>query len=232
MRPRHMELEACRCAGPEAVLGSSRSPRGAGPRVRRARRHPRRGVLRRARQHADGHDFASQAVESGAVALVVERAVDPRCRSSSCRRPAPRWRPPRTRSSASRPRARGRRGDRHERKTTTAYLLDSVLRGRRSTAGPAGHDREPSAGRAAVVRTTPESVDLQRTFREMLDAGNRSCALEASSHDRAPPARRRAVRRARLHEPWPRPPRLPRDDRGLLRREAPAVPAPRRPRPR
>jgi UDP-N-acetylmuramoyl-L-alanyl-D-glutamate--2,6-diaminopimelate ligase len=33
-----------------------------------------------------------------------------------------------------------------------------------------------------VKHTTPESVDLQRTFREMADAGDRSCALEASSH--------------------------------------------------
>jgi UDP-N-acetylmuramoyl-L-alanyl-D-glutamate--2,6-diaminopimelate ligase len=33
-----------------------------------------------------------------------------------------------------------------------------------------------------VMRTTPEAIDLQRTFREMLDAGDRSCAMEASSH--------------------------------------------------
>jgi UDP-N-acetylmuramoyl-L-alanyl-D-glutamate--2,6-diaminopimelate ligase len=32
------------------------------------------------------------------------------------------------------------------------------------------------------VRTTPEAIDLQRIFREMLDAGDRSCAMEASSH--------------------------------------------------
>jgi UDP-N-acetylmuramoyl-L-alanyl-D-glutamate--2,6-diaminopimelate ligase len=32
------------------------------------------------------------------------------------------------------------------------------------------------------VRTTPEAIDLQRTFREMLDGGDRSCAMEASSH--------------------------------------------------
>ena len=32
------------------------------------------------------------------------------------------------------------------------------------------------------MRTTPEAIDLQRTFREMLDAGDRSCAMEASSH--------------------------------------------------
>ncbi len=32
------------------------------------------------------------------------------------------------------------------------------------------------------MRTTPEAIDLQRVFREMLDAGDRSCAMEASSH--------------------------------------------------
>ena len=32
------------------------------------------------------------------------------------------------------------------------------------------------------MRTTPEAIDLQRLFREMLDAGDRSCAMEASSH--------------------------------------------------
>jgi UDP-N-acetylmuramoyl-L-alanyl-D-glutamate--2,6-diaminopimelate ligase len=36
--------------------------------------------------------------------------------------------------------------------------------------------------RRGVVRTTPEAIDLQRVFREMLDAGDRSCAMEASSH--------------------------------------------------
>ena len=36
-----------------------------------------------------------------------------------------------------------------------------------------------------VVRTTPEAIDLQRTFREMLDAGNRSVAL--SRRLRTPP---------------------------------------------
>jgi UDP-N-acetylmuramoyl-L-alanyl-D-glutamate--2,6-diaminopimelate ligase len=33
-----------------------------------------------------------------------------------------------------------------------------------------------------VVRTTPESIDLQRTFRRMLDAGDEACAMEVSSH--------------------------------------------------
>ena len=33
-----------------------------------------------------------------------------------------------------------------------------------------------------VERTTPEAIDLQRTFREMLDAGDVACAMEVSSH--------------------------------------------------
>ena len=32
------------------------------------------------------------------------------------------------------------------------------------------------------MRTTPESIDLQRTFREMLEAGDRSAVMEATSH--------------------------------------------------
>ena len=34
----------------------------------------------------------------------------------------------------------------------------------------------------AVKHTTPESIDLQALFRRMLDAGDRSCAMEVSSH--------------------------------------------------
>ena len=33
-----------------------------------------------------------------------------------------------------------------------------------------------------TVRTTPEAIDLQRTFREMLDGGDTACAMEISSH--------------------------------------------------
>ena len=32
------------------------------------------------------------------------------------------------------------------------------------------------------MRTTPEAIDLQATFRAMLDAGDRACAMEVSSH--------------------------------------------------
>jgi UDP-N-acetylmuramoyl-L-alanyl-D-glutamate--2,6-diaminopimelate ligase len=33
-----------------------------------------------------------------------------------------------------------------------------------------------------VVRTTPEAIDLQRTFRAMLDQGDEACVMEVSSH--------------------------------------------------
>src|ERR687890_189787 len=48
-----------------------------------------------------------------------------------------------------------------------------------------GHDFAPDAierGAAAVVRTTPEAIDLQRTFAAMLEAGDEACAMEISSH--------------------------------------------------
>jgi UDP-N-acetylmuramoyl-L-alanyl-D-glutamate--2,6-diaminopimelate ligase len=34
----------------------------------------------------------------------------------------------------------------------------------------------------AVERTTPEAIELQATFRRMLEAGDRACAMEVSSH--------------------------------------------------
>ena len=33
-----------------------------------------------------------------------------------------------------------------------------------------------------VERTTPEAIDLQATFRRMLEGGDRACAMEVSSH--------------------------------------------------
>ena len=68
-------------------------------------------------------------------------------------------------------------------KTTTAHLLHAVLAaaGRRPGLIGTVETRVGDETRPAV-RTTPEAIDLQRTFREMLDAGNLSCAMEATSH--------------------------------------------------
>jgi UDP-N-acetylmuramoyl-L-alanyl-D-glutamate--2,6-diaminopimelate ligase len=68
-------------------------------------------------------------------------------------------------------------------KTTTAFLLYSILAAAGRRPGLLGTVEMRVGGeRRAVTRTTPEAIDLQRTFRELLDAGDRSCAMEASSH--------------------------------------------------
>jgi UDP-N-acetylmuramoyl-L-alanyl-D-glutamate--2,6-diaminopimelate ligase len=68
-------------------------------------------------------------------------------------------------------------------KTTTTYLLRSILeadgRRRASSARSSGSSAAP---RATAPHTTPEAIDLQRLFREMLDAGDEAAAIEASSH--------------------------------------------------
>ena len=133
---------------------------------------------------ADGHDFAPEAVERGAVALVVERplaldvpqlvVVDARAAMAVV---ADEFfgRPTEELQVAG---VTGTSG-----KTTTAFLLYAILAAAGRRPGLLGTVEARVGGeRRGVVRTTPEAIDLQRIFREMLDAGDRSCAMEASSH--------------------------------------------------
>ena len=133
---------------------------------------------------ADGHDFAGEAVTRGAVALVVERPLalpvpqlvvgDSRA-SMAAAADAFFGEPTRELQLAG---VTGTNG-----KTTTAFLLYAILAAGGRRPGLLGTIENRVGGeRRAVVRTTPEAIDLQRTFREMLDAGDRSCAMEASSH--------------------------------------------------
>jgi len=133
---------------------------------------------------ADGHDFASEAVERGAAALVVERPLAlavPQLVVSDARvsmaAAADKFfgRPTQDLAVAG---VTGTSG-----KTTTAFLLYAILAAAGRRPGLLGTIEARVGGeRRGVVRTTPEAIDLQRTFREMLDAGDRSCAMEASSH--------------------------------------------------
>ncbi len=133
---------------------------------------------------ADGHDFAAEAVERGAVALVVERPLPlpvPQLVVSAARAAMA----PAAVAFFEDPTAElevaavtGTSG-----KTTTSFLLFAVLAAGGRRPGLLGTIEARVGGeRRAVVRTTPEAIDLQRTFREMLDVGDRSCAMEASSH--------------------------------------------------
>ncbi len=134
--------------------------------------------------HADGHDFAAEAVANGAVALVVERPVElgvPQVVVADARRAmgiaAAEFfaRPTEELQVAG---VTGTNG-----KTTTAFLLYSILAAAGRRPGLLGTIESRVGGeRRAALRTTPEAIDLQRSFREMLDGGDRSCAMEATSH--------------------------------------------------
>jgi UDP-N-acetylmuramoyl-L-alanyl-D-glutamate--2,6-diaminopimelate ligase len=133
---------------------------------------------------SDGHDHAPQAVANGAVALVVERPLGLGVPEVSVASARAAMAPIAARffgDPTSQLRVVGVTGTNG--KTTTAYLLRALLEAAgeqcallgtvKSVVG--GHDRP-------VTRTTPEAVDLQRDFREMLDGGDRACAMEVSSH--------------------------------------------------
>jgi UDP-N-acetylmuramoyl-L-alanyl-D-glutamate--2,6-diaminopimelate ligase len=135
-------------------------------------------------QRADGHDFAREAVSNGAAALVVERLLDldvPQVLVADSRiamAPAADLffgRPTHDLEIAA---VTGTSG-----KTTTSFLLFAILAAAGRRPGLIGTIEARVGGeRRGVERTTPEAIDLQRLFREMLDVGDRSCAMEASSH--------------------------------------------------
>jgi UDP-N-acetylmuramoyl-L-alanyl-D-glutamate--2,6-diaminopimelate ligase len=135
-------------------------------------------------ERADGHDFAAEAVERGAVALVVERPLElsvPQLVVTSARSAMPIAadeffeRPTEELLLAG---VTGTTG-----KTTTSFLLFSIFEAAGMRPGLIGTIESRVGGEARpAVRTTPEAIDLQRTFRAMLDAGDRSCVLEATSH--------------------------------------------------
>jgi UDP-N-acetylmuramoyl-L-alanyl-D-glutamate--2,6-diaminopimelate ligase len=68
-------------------------------------------------------------------------------------------------------------------KTTTAYLVRALLEACGMRCGLLGTVTAIVAGQErTVARTTPEAVDLQRDFAEMLQGGDGACAMEVSSH--------------------------------------------------
>jgi UDP-N-acetylmuramoyl-L-alanyl-D-glutamate--2,6-diaminopimelate ligase len=132
---------------------------------------------------ADGHDFAAQALERGAAALVVERPLElaatqlvvPSARAAMPRAAVQFFDDPTARLPVAA--ITGTNG-----KTTTAYLLWSILAAAGEQPGLLTNvERRVGAEVREVGLNTPESIDLQRLFREMLDEGNRACVMEATS---------------------------------------------------
>ena len=136
---------------------------------------------------ADGRQFAGDALGRGAVAVASEsEARDPLW--------AARWIQVEHGRQALALAARNYYGKPDERlgltgitgtngKTTTAYLIDSVLRAAGHITALVGTIEYRLAGRVLpAVNTTPESLDLVRLFWELERAGGTHATLEASSH--------------------------------------------------
>ncbi|MGA9625747.1 MAG: UDP-N-acetylmuramoyl-L-alanyl-D-glutamate--2,6-diaminopimelate ligase [Bryobacteraceae bacterium] len=134
---------------------------------------------------ADGRQFAGDALARGAVAVVSE---------SGCPPGPGRWIQVEHGRQALALAARNYYGKPDERlgltgitgtngKTTTAYLIDSVLRASGHTTALVGTIEYHLAGRVLpAVNTTPESLDLVRLFAELERAGGTHATLEVSSH--------------------------------------------------
>jgi UDP-N-acetylmuramoyl-L-alanyl-D-glutamate--2,6-diaminopimelate ligase len=136
-------------------------------------------------ERVDGHDHAAAALERGATALVVERDLPgfdaPQVLVADAR-------------AAMAPAAARFNGDPTDElrvvgvtgtngKTTTAFLLREVLESTAVQCGLLGTVKQVvGAVEEEVERTTPEAIDLQATFRRMLEGGDRACAMEVSSH--------------------------------------------------
>jgi UDP-N-acetylmuramoyl-L-alanyl-D-glutamate--2,6-diaminopimelate ligase len=133
---------------------------------------------------SDGHDFAPEAVERGAAALVCERplgldvpeVVVPDVRTEMGPVAARFYGDPTAELNVVG--ITGTNG-----KTTVAFLLRELLEAGGIQTGLLGTVKYVVGGREEPVkRTTPEAVDVQASFRRMLDGGDRACAMEVSSH--------------------------------------------------
>ncbi|MBI1884523.1 MAG: UDP-N-acetylmuramoyl-L-alanyl-D-glutamate--2,6-diaminopimelate ligase [Chlamydiae bacterium] len=134
----------------------------------------------------DGKDFAEDAVSRGAVALCVEDE-NIRFKNVSCfvvkdaRRAMAQLACAFYENPAEGLTVVGVTGTNG--KTTVSFLIESLLRGRGDHPGLLGTVYYKMGRRLIPAeRTTPESLDLQKYFRDMLDQGSQSVVLEASSH--------------------------------------------------
>jgi len=135
-------------------------------------------------EKVDGHEFALDVVEAGVAALVVERELvvaAPQVVVADARAAmavlAARFQGDPTAEL----RLVGVTGTNG--KTTTAFLIREILERAGISCGLLGTVKQVVAGvEEEVERTTPEAIDLQATFRRMLEGSDAACVMEVSSH--------------------------------------------------
>ena len=132
----------------------------------------------------DGHDHAVEAVEAGAAALCAEHPTGagvPEVFVTDVRRAMPLLSSAAYGDPAGGLALVGVTGTNG--KTTTAYLIASILRVAGHKCGLIGTiETRIGDERRPGVRTTPESLDLQHLLAEMRDAGVSAVAMEVTSH--------------------------------------------------
>jgi UDP-N-acetylmuramoyl-L-alanyl-D-glutamate--2,6-diaminopimelate ligase len=165
--------------------------------------------------HADGRQFAKAALEEGAVAVVSDLASPQPFQGP--------WIEVEHGRQALALAARNFYGKPDERlgltgvtgtngKTTTAFLIDAVLRAAGKTTALVGTIEYRLADEVRpAVNTTPESLDLYRIFNDLERMGGTGQSL------------RHYVSHRGIHEPYTRSPGFPPDDGELLSRQAAIV---------
>jgi UDP-N-acetylmuramoyl-L-alanyl-D-glutamate--2,6-diaminopimelate ligase len=137
---------------------------------------------------SDGHQFISQAVKQGAMAIIAEDdgamngagavpvILVPDTREALAKLAAVFYGNPSRRLKLIG--ITGTKG-----KTTTSYLVKAIVEAAGHTTGLIGTiDYRVGNKIYPAPNTTPESLDLQRLLGEMVDAGEAYCVMEVSSH--------------------------------------------------
>lgn len=132
----------------------------------------------------DGHDFAQEAVNKGAAALIVERPVNldvPTIQVKDSQRAMAILADAFYDSPTEKLHLIGITGTNG--KTTTTYLLDKIFEDAGKKTGRIGTINTKINGiEYETINTTPESLSLQKWFHEMVSGGTDVAVMEVSSH--------------------------------------------------
>jgi UDP-N-acetylmuramoyl-L-alanyl-D-glutamate--2,6-diaminopimelate ligase len=138
----------------------------------------------------DAHRFIPQAIERGAVAIISEGSSD----ETDVDTAVIGWiQVPDTRATLAQAAAAIHGNPSHKLKlvgitgtngkTTTAHLVDSIIRAAEGTSAMFGTIQHRIGSQAATARhTTPEAADIQRMLAQAVASGCRSAVMEVSSH--------------------------------------------------